>query len=373
MANMTLPTKELPIAPVLAKHQVQKMDLFGNLKPNTKRSYLFDLSLFALWMTGQEENEVDQDGKIIHLDEKEIISTFRSYEITPQLIVVWLQQRGFEYKFSTVQRKLSAISWILKTFNREVVSASEPVKFTLQTFKNLHDGYMAHTLTKNDIRKEGFVPPVDKPKRYEPTQAKPFRLEHLIQVIDWLDSGEHKLGKNRVARDKALVTMLWHGLYRRNEIVHQRIEQIHFTEHGLVAKLAMSKTGAIKKVIALAENPKYCAVRLLQAWLKRLPNGNEEGWCFCAVSRYDMVKKDGTIRLNGIDVNRILKSLSNDSGIKINFSGHSTRRGAATDIYQFKKDPLAVKNAGGWKSDVYMRYIDEDSADKFDTGVKGLI
>lgn len=360
------------LAPVLQKKRVRKMDAFGSLSANTKRSYLMDLSLFSHWML-DKEFDIDQDGHKMHLDEAEISTAFKSFHVTPEVIIVWLQEHGFQFKLSTVQRKLSSLNWGLKRLGLPVSSAYPEVKETYKILKKLQVRYIHHDITRAEIREKGFVPPsVEKePEDYRKSPAEPFRLEHLFKVIDYLDSGKHALGANRVARDKALLSLMWFGLHRRSEVTQLRIERLEFVEGGLFYEL-LSKTGATEKTIPFTDDSRYCPVKLVKAWLNKLGNP-EKGWLFVGVSKMDTIKKERTVGLSDRDVTRILTRDASDAGLNILFSGHSPRRGAATDIYEIKRDSLAVKMAGGWKSNVFEDYIDRKSLERFESsGVKGL-
>lgn len=358
------------IAPILKKKTVRKMDAFGAKSSNTKRAYLADISLFASWMIDQEL-ELDQDGKTIHLNEVEMGAIFNQHEVSPEVIIVWLQEHGFKYKLSTIKRKMSALNWLLKIMKLPVSSAYPEVKETLKILAKLHQDYISYSLTKAGVQEQGFTAPEHKPPFYENAPATPFRLKHLKMVIDTLDEVKG-LGRNRVARDKALISLAWHSLLRRDEIANLRIEKLKFVDGGLFITLVKTKTGAITKTIPYSNDQRYCPVRLLQAWLLCMGEP-DKGWVFLAVSKMDAIKSERTKRISGIDVQRILVRASKLAGIDETFSGHSTRRGAATDIYEAKKDPLAVKRAGNWKSEVYQDYIDEESTEKFENaGISGL-
>jgi site-specific recombinase XerD len=129
----------------------------------------------------------------------------------------------------------------------------------------------------------------------------------------------------------------------------------------------------LEKTLPYTKDARYCPVRNVQAWLKILGNPSK-GWLFISISKMDTIKKDKNAHISDRSVSYILKKDTEAAGIKESFSGHSPRRGAATDIYNQKKDSLAVKNAGGWRSNVYETYIDENEEEKFrNSGVNGLI
>lgn len=369
MTNLVSQQFKKSIAPVLQESTINRMDAFGSLSKNTKRAYLQDASLFVYWLLNKELVKSD-DGQIIHYDEREIAEHLTTIEISPTLVIMWLQQFGFSYKISTVLRKISSISWVLKKLNLPVVTASNDVKETLKLLKNLHNGFILHSVDIQEIKKNGFIPPcldVD-PCSFEEKKANPFRLNHLKTVLDYLNE---KGNSNRVYRDKALVSLLWHGLFRREEFSKIRIEKISFLAEGMIIRLA-TKTGMKERVIPYSNNPIYCPVRLTKDWLKCRGNPSK-GWLFVAISRMDNIKKDSSKSLNGQSVEHIfLKNIKN-SGIEGEFSGHSPRSGGATEIYSLTGDSFAVKNAGGWQSDAYMGYIRQDKAEQFkNAGICGI-
>ena len=372
MSNLVVQNGSKKIAPVLSTKSINKMDAFGALSKNTKRAYLQDASLFVYWLLNKEHVK-SEDNLILHFDEREIAENLTTMEVSPHLIIMWLQQFGFSYKISTVLRKISSITWVLKKLNLPVVTASNDVKETIKLLKNLHNGFILHSVTRKEIKENGFSPPLSEiePCFFEPKKANPFRLNNLKIVLDFLGKTDGKTNPHRIARDKVILSLMWHGLFRREEFSKIRIEKIAFYPQGMTIKLA-TKTGIKERVIPYSKNPIYCPVLLTMNWLQ-IRGNPKKGWLFLAISRMDNIKKDTTKPLNGQSIEHIFLKNIKASGISGKFSGHSPRSGGATDIYAKTGDSFAVKSAGGWESDAYMNYIRQEESERFkNAGVKGL-
>lgn len=192
-----------------------------------------------------------------------------------------------------------------------------------------------------------------KPKK----KAKALRLEHIAQLIRWLNGQPECLKKTR---DLALVQVGFFGAFRRSELVAIRVENLIWDPEGLVIKLPRSKTDqhgeGLERMVPLGTG-QICAVRALKEWLVQARI--VAGPIFRPINRWNAVQ-DRPLRAAA--VNDLLKSLGAACGFEFaaELSSHSFRRGLSTSAARANLDFELIKKQGGWKSDATVReYIDE--------------
>ncbi|WP_043634668.1 site-specific integrase [Chromobacterium haemolyticum] len=202
-------------------------------------------------------------------------------------------------------------------------------------------------------------------------QAKPLQIEHLVQVIGWIDQAivlarqQQEAGAElRHARDKALLLLgFWRG-FRGDELIRLQVEYIEaMPGQGMRCFLPQSKgdrqiQGRTYKVPALVT---LCPVTAYGEWihLAKLTKGP----VFRGIDRW------GNVSPEGLHINSLLKlmrSLFGHAGLETPkaFSSHSLRRGFAGWANTNGWDIKTLMEYVGWK-DVKsaMRYI--DAADPF--------
>lgn len=202
-------------------------------------------------------------------------------------------------------------------------------------------------------------------------QAKPLQIDHLRQVVGWLDQeialarGRDDRGEAlRYTRDKALLLLgFWRG-FRGDELARLHVEHIEVTSgQGMSCFLPQSKGdrqhhGRHYKVPALAV---LCPVTAYQDWIGLAMLA--EGPVFRGIDRW------GHVRPEGLHINSLLKLMRTvfaQAGLEAPdaFSSHSLRRGLAGWANANGWDVKTLMEYVGWK-DVKsaMRYI--DGADPF--------
>ena len=113
-----------------------------------------------------------------------------------------------------------------------------------------------------------------------------------------------------------------------------------------------------------------CPVRTAQAWLAALADHDRSsGPLFVRIDRHGGLGRTPTGRgsadgrLTGQAVALIVARTATAAGLdpKAAWSGHSLRRGFATETYRTGADPLRIARAGGWKdgSATLLGYIDD--------------
>lgn len=170
-----------------------------------------------------------------------------------------------------------------------------------------------------------------------------------------------KFGKNlKDCRDKALLAVTFFGAFRRSEVVSLDIENVEFTEKGMVIFLMQSKTSDKKQniYISFAKDKDICPVSSLKEWIEKAEI--KEGAVFRSLLKGNKVSN----RLSGHAVSEIIKSHFGNE-----YSGHSARRGLVTASAE-KGTPIHVikKHSRHKSADMVLRYI-EDSRGFEDSSV----
>lgn len=192
-----------------------------------------------------------------------------------------------------------------------------------------------------------------KPKK----KAKALRLEHIAQILEWLQDQPDSLKK---VRDLALVQIGFFGAFRRSELVAIRVEDLVWDQEGLIVRLPRSKTdqqGEGMERVVPAGSGSICAARALKSWLARA--GIKEGPVFRPINRWNQVQNRA---LRPAAINDFLRSLGEACGFEFasELSSHSFRRGLSTSAARENIDFELIKKQGGWKNDATVReYIDE--------------
>lgn len=193
-----------------------------------------------------------------------------------------------------------------------------------------------------------------KPKR----KAKALRLEHIAQIINYLDQLPDSLKK---WRDIAIILTGFFGAFRRSELVSMTIEDMNWEPEGLLILLPKSKTDqysqGLLRALPYAEYERVCPARAIKKWLE--VSGISEGVLFRPINRWGQVNNKA---LNPNSINALLKSIGQNCGFDFvaDLSSHSFRRGLSTSAARERIDFELIKKQGGWKSDATVwGYIEE--------------
>ncbi len=193
-----------------------------------------------------------------------------------------------------------------------------------------------------------------KPKR----KAKALRLEHIAQIINYLEQRPDSLKK---WRDIALILTGFFGALRRSELVSITLEELNWEPEGLLILLPKSKTDqssqGLLRALPYAEHECVCPARAIKKWLEI--SGISEGVLFRPVNRWDQINNKA---LNPNSINALLKSIGQNCGFDFvsDLSSHSFRRGLSTSAARERIDFELIKKQGGWKNDATVwGYIEE--------------
>jgi site-specific recombinase XerD len=174
-------------------------------------------------------------------------------------------------------------------------------------------------------------------------------------------------------RDRALIVLGFALGVRRAELAALNITELKFSPAGLEVWIRRSKTDqeAIGRTVAIPYGAQLetCPVRAAQAWLELLAvNGRHSGPLFIRIDRHGKFghspaggSRDGRLSAQAVAivVNRTARRAHLDPTAA--WSGHSLRRGFATETYRAGADPLRIARHGGWRdgSRTLLGYIED--------------
>ncbi len=158
---------------------------------------------------------------------------------TPQTVALYLADLAQRRKVSTLERRLAAISQAHQLAGHESPTKSAEVRTVMKGIRRTHG-------TAQEAK-------------------APATVEVIRRMVEQLP--DNLLG----IRDRALLLVGFAGAFRRSELVGLNVDDIAFTDEGLVVTLRRSKTdqeGEGRKVgIPYGSQPDTCPVRALRRWL----------------------------------------------------------------------------------------------------------
>jgi site-specific recombinase XerD len=188
-------------------------------------------------------------------------------------------------------------------------------------------------------------------------RAKPLVVTVLRTMVDTLDT--EKLAG---VRDRAVLVLGFALGARRSEIAGLNIADLEFNDDGLEVTIRRSKTDKDSKgrqvAVPYGTNPDTCPVRTIRAWLAALAeHGVTSGALFRRIDKHGQLGRtphgrgaaDG--RITGQAVAIIVQRTALAAGVDAAsaFSGHSLRRGFATEARRAGHDQIRIGRHGGWK------------------------
>jgi len=260
----------------------------------------------------------------------------------PETIVNYINDLADNAKANTVSRRLSAIS----------------------------ENHKAASYLDNNPCRSGLVRnALDAIKREKGTMQRgksPILMEDLQNMVAFFDT-------NDIAgiRDKALLLTGFMGAFRRSELVGIDIEDLTFTNEGVIILLAKSKgdqEGQGQYVaIPYSTSPMLCAVVALKCWLDF--SQLRSGPLFRPLNKHKQLRKQ---RLTNQSVALIVKKYIGLAGLNAaDFSGHSLRRGFATSAAQHDVDERSIMQQTRHKSEkMVRRYIEQGNMFKAKSDLK---
>jgi integrase len=247
-----------------------------------------------------------------------------SLPATPATVAAYLadQATANRYKPATLSRRLAAINAAHRLANLDSPTTSEAVRLTLA-----------------GIRRTVGV---------SQRQVKPIMTSDLRKIISALP--DDLTG----TRDKALLLVGFAGALRRSELAALSVEDIEFTEAGMIVTIRRSKTDqeAQGREIGIPYGSgATCPLTAVQGWLEAA--GITSGPIFRRIDRHGHI---GPNALQPQAVAHIVKKAVEAVGLDADqFAGHSLRAGLATSAAQNGASEAMIASQTGHKSTAMLR------------------
>lgn len=160
----------------------------------------------------------------------------------------------------------------------------------------------------------------------------------------------------RGLRDRALTLLAFRAALRRSELVATNVEDLGFSEDGLLLHIRRSKTDqrSLGRIVAVPYAVSgICAVRALQHWLAE--SHVEAGPVFQSINRAGLLKG----RLSAQSVGLIVKAYAKAVGVEeCGLTAHSLRAGFVTAAISAGASVHAIQRQTGHKSiETLYRYV----------------
>ncbi|SFQ59323.1 Site-specific recombinase XerD [Pseudomonas sp. NFPP07] len=196
-------------------------------------------------------------------------------------------------------------------------------------------------------------------------QAEPLQLQHLEQVIAWLEqeASQARLDDNhpallRARRDSALILLgFWRG-FRSDELCRLRIEHVQAVAgSGISLYLPRSKSDRdnLGKTWHTPALRRLCPVQAYIEWISAA--ALVRGPVFRGIDRWGHLSEEG---LHANSVIPLLRQALERAGVAADqYTSHSLRRGFATWAHRSGWDLKSLMSYVGWKDiKSAMRYVE---------------
>jgi site-specific recombinase XerD len=280
---------------------------------NTQRAYKSDLKDFNEWCETNRQIP---------------------FPVSPETLAAYVSHLADTCKWATINRRLAAIS-------------------------KLHQLNDLETPTQNRIFRV-VMEGIKRTKGIRQKQAPAFKLNILKQLLREFDT---ETSSN--LRNKALLLLGFTGAFRRSELVALNVEDLSFTDEGLIVSMNKSKTNQYgdyeEKAIFYSPEAVLCPIRTLQAWIQRLDKSSNA--LFVRVRKGDRLTKD---RLTDKTVNDLVKTYFGEE-----FSAHSLRASFITIAKINGADDSEIMRQSKHKtSAMIQRYTRIEDIKKHNAGMK---
>jgi site-specific recombinase XerD len=295
----------------------EKVNEYGRLglegAVNTQRAYKADLKDFNEWC--------ETNGQV-------------PFPVSPETLAAYVSHLADTCKWATINRRLAAISKLHQLNNLDTPTQNRIFRIVMEGIKR----------TKG-IRQK---------------QAPAFKLNILKQLLRDFD-----IESSANLRNKALLLLGFTGAFRRSELVALNVEDLNFTDDGLIVSLQKSKTNQYgdyeEKAIFYSPEAVLCPIRTLQIWIKRLEKTTDA--LFIRVRKGDRLTTD---RLTDKTVNDLVKTYFGEE-----FSAHSLRASFITIAKINGADDSEIMRQSKHKtSAMIQRYTRIEDIKKHNAGMK---
>jgi integrase len=187
-------------------------------------------------------------------------------------------------------------------------------------------------------------------------QAHALSLQEVERMVKTCDErGRDGKVKEKGTRDRVLILTGYFGAFRRSELLGIDMADITFSNEGMTINIPVAKTGINQKVSLPCRADDLCPCRAVQELMSILRRDMiTEGKLFRSINRWekwgDSFSDTGMVNM--------LKTRAEACDIDPTLiSGHSLRRGIATELLNSGKDSLKVARHGRWsRVDTVARY-----------------
>jgi site-specific recombinase XerD len=315
--------------------------LAAGIPDSTRRAYKSDLRTFATWCA--------ETGR-------------RGLPATSNTLTEYGTHLAYTKHHSpaTIERARWAIRKAHETAGLDVPSSKDLAKVI--------KGYRTHLAVTKDVKA--------RPQRA--TAADKEALEAMLARLDLtLPSGR---------RDAALVMLGFAVAARRSELAALDICDVTETAQGILVSVFRIKTGKLQEVaVPHGQDPALCAVVATTRWISTLAEcGRITGPLFVRINRHQQIGPrvnrdsrpigDATGRMTAQAVGQVIGRKARAAALGGKYTGHSLRRGLATEARKAGHDQIRIARQGGWddNSQVLARYIED--ADRWtDNALKGVL
>jgi site-specific recombinase XerD len=160
---------------------------------------------------------------------------------------------------------------------------------------------------------------------------------------------------------------------RRGELAGLDIPDVDLRDDGMQVSVYRQKTRQLHDpVVKYRPDQSLCPVRAVAAWIGALaaagrttgplfPRIDKHGHLAHPVTRNGVLIGDPTGRMTGQAVAQVIQRRALAAGLGGKWSGHSLRRGLATEMHRGKQDRRLIERQGGWTagSSAVSGYIDD--------------
>lgn len=194
--------------------------------------------------------------------------------------------------------------------------------------------------------------------RQSPRQARALGADELKQILGPIETilaspaiaASDPMARLRALRDRALLLLGWGAGLRRSELAGLRVEDLVFPKDGgLAVRLVGTKSrqaGHEWAAAPPAEHTGYDAARAMRIWL------DAAGILEPAYAVFvDPASRNGRKPMSDRHIARIIQARAAAVGLGPGVSGHSLRRGAATEALE--RPDVAL-----WRSQQFLRHAD---------------
>ena len=244
---------------------------------------------------------------------------FKHMPTEPKVLSLYLTYLSKSSKFSTLKRRIAAIS-VIHRLSGHYLDTKHPL------------------ITENLMGIKRIIGSYQKGK-------KPILINDLKLIVNAIDKEEKEINKNK---NKALILIGFAGGFRRSELVAIEYEDIEFVSEGVKIFVKRSKTDqsgeGMTKAIPYFSNFEYCPVKALKKWLEK-----------------SEIKSGKIFSISDKSVALIIKKYALLAGLDSKkYAGHSLRSGFATSTAELGAQERSIMAMTGHKTtQMVRRYIKE--------------